>query len=83
MRAQLTNAVERFKNKKLKNLQVKSLPLTKNVQGGENDGRLCVVKEDLIERLEKEPILQCSHSNEEKCHYTYITFFNPAQEELQ
>ena len=88
--ADLTNAVETFKNMELKKQQVKSLPLTKKVQGGvdfslgtlRDDGRLCVIKEDSIESLEKEPILQCNHSNEEKCHYTYITFFNPAQEEL-
>jgi len=25
--------------------------------------------------------LECKHKNVEKCHYTYITFFKPAQEE--
>ena len=92
MLAILTNTVETFKNKELKNQRVKYLLLTKNVHGGEDfllatlteNGRLCVTKKkDLIESLEKEPILQCSHSNEEKCLYNYIMYFNPGQEELR
>ena len=85
----LTSAVETFQRNELQKQQVKSLPLTKNVQGGVDfslatlteDGRLCVIKEDTIESLEKEPVLKCSHSSEEKCHDTYITFFTPSQEE--
>ena len=45
------------------------------------DGRLCVIKEDTIETLSKDPILECTHKNVEKCHYTYITQFKAAQEE--
>merc|ERR1719228_1990320 len=45
------------------------------------DGRLCVIKEESVETLSKDPILECKHKNIEKCHYTYITFFKPAQEE--
>jgi len=45
------------------------------------DGRLCVIKEDSIETLSKDPILECTHKNVEKCHYTYITLFKPAQQE--
>ena len=45
------------------------------------DGRLCVIKEETIETLAKEPVLECVHNNIEKCHYTYITQFEPTQEE--
>ena len=45
------------------------------------DGRLCVVKEESVETLAKDPVLECKHKDVEKCHYTYITFFKPAQEE--
>jgi len=45
------------------------------------DGRLCVIKEDSVESVSKDPILECTHKNVEKCHYTYITQFNPTQEE--
>jgi len=87
----LTNAVQIFKTNELKKQQkTKSLPLTKQVKGGVDfslgtlteDGRLCVVKEDTIDSMEKSPVMQCTHSDEEKCHYTYITFFTPTQEEV-
>jgi len=45
------------------------------------DGRLCVIKEETIETLAKEPVLECVHKNIEKCHFTYITQFDPTQEE--
>jgi len=45
------------------------------------DGRLCVIKDETVETLSKDPILECTHKNVEKCHYTYITLFNPAQQE--
>merc|ERR1712098_124323 len=45
------------------------------------DGRLCVIKQDKVETLSKDPILECKHKDVEKCHYTYITTFKPAQEE--
>jgi len=44
------------------------------------DGRLCVIKEESIETLSKDPILECTHKNIEQCHYTYITYFKPTQE---
>ena len=46
------------------------------------DGRLCVVKEESVETLAKDPVLECKHKDVEKCHYTYITFFKPSQEEF-
>ena len=35
-----------------------------------------------MQSIEKEPILECNHREVEKCHYTYVTQFNPAQEEI-
>ena len=46
------------------------------------DGRLCVIKETEVDQVVKDPILECTHRNIEKCHYTYITQFKPAQEEV-
>merc|ERR1712029_806639 len=46
------------------------------------DGRLCVIKESQVQTLAKDPILECTHKNVEKCHYTYVTQFSPAQEEV-
>lgn len=46
------------------------------------DGRLCVIKESFVESVTKDPILECTHKNVEKCHYTYVTQFKPAQEEV-
>jgi len=61
------------------------------VQGGidfsgcQNDpetGLCCVEKEETVQTIEKDPILECTHKNVEKCHYTYVTQFTPAQEEV-
>lgn len=46
------------------------------------DGRLCVIKESSVETLSKDPILECTHKNVQKCHYTYVTQFSTAQEEV-
>ena len=35
-----------------------------------------------VETLEKDPILECTHKDVEKCHYTYVTEFEANQEEL-
>jgi len=45
-------------------------------------GLCCVEKEETITTLSKDPILECTHKNVEKCHYTYVTQFSPAQEEV-
>ena len=45
-------------------------------------GLCCVDKEETVTSLEKEPILECTHKNTEQCHYTYVTQFQPAQEEV-
>ncbi|XP_059082330.1 paternally-expressed gene 3 protein-like [Tigriopus californicus] len=46
------------------------------------DGMCCVMKDSFVTSLSKEPLLECTHKNVEKCHYTYVTQFEPAQEEV-
>jgi len=48
----------------------------------EDTGKRCVIKEEEVDSVEKEPILECIHKNVEKCHYTYVTQFTPSQEEV-
>merc|ERR1712223_775924 len=48
----------------------------------EETGLWCVEKEETITTVQKDPILECTHKNVEKCHYTYVTQFTPAQEEV-
>merc|ERR1739844_391072 len=45
-------------------------------------GLCCVEKEETIKTIQKDPILECTHKNVEKCHYTYVTQFTPTQEEV-
>merc|ERR1711892_755799 len=46
------------------------------------DGALCVTREDFIETVINDPVLECSHEEEEKCHLTYVTFYKPGQQEI-
>merc|ERR1711935_181292 len=48
----------------------------------EETGLCCVEKEETITIIQKDPILECTHKNVEKCHYTYVTQFTPTQEEV-
>jgi hypothetical protein len=41
-----------------------------------------VIKYSEVESLAKDPLLECKHKNVKKCHYTYITQFKSAQEEV-
>jgi len=45
-------------------------------------GRCCIMKEEQISTLKKDPILECTHKDVEQCHYTYVTQFRPTQQEL-
>jgi len=45
-------------------------------------GLCCVEKEETVTTLQKDPILECTHKNTEQCHYTYVTKFQPSQEEV-
>ena len=40
-----------------------------------------MIKETTVDTIAKDPILECVHKDIEKCHYTYVTQFTPAQEE--
>ncbi len=45
-------------------------------------GLLCVIKEDFVDSLRKDPILKCDHLKVRQCHFTYITKFSSNQEEV-
>merc|ERR1739844_299469 len=45
-------------------------------------GLCCVEKEETVTTIQKDPILECTHKDVEKCHYTYVTQFSTAQEEV-
>ena len=46
------------------------------------DGMCCVFKESSVKSIQKDPVLECTHKQVEKCHYTYVTEFLPNQEEV-
>ena len=48
----------------------------------DGNGMCCVYKETTVQSIQKEPVLECNHKNVEKCHYTYVTQFEPTQEEV-
>ena len=48
----------------------------------QDDGMCCVFKESTVKSLKKDPVLECTHKEVEKCHYTYVTEFKPTQEEV-
>ena len=68
----------------------KRIFLILQVQGGvdfsgcemQDDGMCCVMREEEISTLTKDPVLECTHKSVEKCHYTYVTEFTPVQEEI-
>ncbi|CAB4054450.1 unnamed protein product [Lepeophtheirus salmonis] len=45
-------------------------------------GLCCIEKDETVSSIQKDPILECTHKNVEKCHYTYVTQFSPSQEEV-
>ena len=45
-------------------------------------GRRCILREEEVERVEKTPIMECSHRSVRQCHFTYITQYIPTQEEI-
>merc|ERR1719189_746460 len=48
----------------------------------DESGLCCVEKEETVTTIEKEPLLECTHKEIEKCHYTYVTQFTSQQEEV-
>lgn len=77
-------------NVKSQESAVPSLSPLNGVRGGidfstatmNEDGALCVTREDIIETVVNDPVLECSHEEEETCHLTYVTFFKPGQQEV-
>ena len=45
-------------------------------------GFCCVEVEESVQTLKRDPILECTHKQVEKCHYTYVTQFTPTAEEI-
>ena len=45
-------------------------------------GFCCIDKTEQVTTLQKDPILECTHKDTEQCHYTYVTRFQPSQEEV-
>ena len=43
--------------------------------------RECVNTTGMMEIYEKTPVYECVHKNEEQCHYTYVTQFEPTRQE--
>merc|ERR1712212_707829 len=53
-----------------------------NCEQDAETGLCCVNKEETVQTLQKDPILECTHKDTEQCHYTYVTKFVPAQEQV-
>ena len=45
-------------------------------------GLCCVEEEETVQSIKTDPILECTHKSVEKCHYTYVTQFEPTAEEF-
>ena len=45
-------------------------------------GLQCIDKEAIVQTKEREKLLECTHSNINVCHYTYITRFTSQREEV-
>ena len=52
-----------------------------NQQEPDADGRKCVNKTMMRRETEYDEVLRCDHSYDERCHTTYVTSFEPHQEE--
>lgn len=45
-------------------------------------GKLCVIKDQTVHSLQKTPILHCDHKDVRQCHLTYVTKYEPFEEEV-
>ena len=36
-----------------------------------------------MKTVETDPVLECSHSQQEKCHVSYVTFYEPSVEQVR
>ena len=52
-----------------------------NQQEQDADGRKCVNKTMMRRETEYDEVMRCDHSYDERCHTTYVTSFEPHQEE--
>ena len=52
-----------------------------NQQEPDADGRKCVNKTMMRRETEYDEVMRCDHSYDERCHTTYVTSFEPHQEE--
>ena len=46
-----------------------------------DDGSMCIMKEDLVESLDQDPVYRCQQRHEETCHNTFVTVFSSHTEE--
>ena len=42
-----------------------------------------MLQEDLVTTLEVDPVLECSHGQEEQCHVTHVTRYEPSLEQVR
>ena len=45
-------------------------------------GAVCVTQEDRVRTVEVEPEVSCRHSQQERCHLTYLTYFTPSRQQV-
>jgi len=45
------------------------------------DGKRCIDKVETVEETEYDDVVQCDHSYDRRCHTTYVTNYDPQQEE--
>ena len=45
-------------------------------------GQLCVTREDTVKTVETDPVLECQHGQQEKCHVSYVTHYQPSTEQV-
>ncbi len=76
-----TNVIQRDRAGRQSGIQGAGVDFS-GCQNDPDTGLCCVETEETVTTLKKDPILECTHKNVEKCHYTYVTQFSPAQEEV-
>merc|ERR1712226_74625 len=76
------NGVQVFRQGRQESGAVKGGIDFSNCQNDPETGLCCIEKEETVTSIQKDPILECTHKNVEKCHYTYVTQFESAQEEV-
>ena len=45
------------------------------------DGSMCIMKEDMVDSIDREPVYRCREKLEETCHDTFVTVFSSHTEE--